>query len=127
MTILAWSGDEVVGCAAVVRDPLSWSGHVAELRVVLRRACAARAWDTQLTEEAFATALRAGAEKITARMTIDQKGAHRRVRGPGFLHRGGAARSGQDRDGRKHDMLILSHDVARIAERHAAYGLDEAF
>ena len=33
-SLLAWSGSEVVGCAALIIDPLSWSPHVGELRIV---------------------------------------------------------------------------------------------
>src|SRR5436305_10234972 len=32
--LAATIGSEVVGCAAIVRDPLSWARHVGELRIV---------------------------------------------------------------------------------------------
>src|ERR1700761_1503289 len=34
-TLLAWRGETVVGCGTLVRDPLSWSAHVAEIRCVI--------------------------------------------------------------------------------------------
>jgi RimJ/RimL family protein N-acetyltransferase len=126
-TLLAWRGDRIIGCAAIVRDRLAWSGHVAELRVVLLESMRGKGLGHQLTEEAFATALAAGAEKITARMTLDQKGAIAVFEGLGFTIEALLRDQVKDRDGRRHDILILSHDVARTSAQHEAYGLGEAF
>ena len=68
-----------------------------------------------------------GAEKITAYMTIDQKGAQAVFEGLGFSIEAVMRDQVRDPDGRKFDMLILSHDVARVSARHEAYGLNEAF
>ena len=126
-TLLAWRGDAIVGCAAIVRDLLAWSGHVAEIRIVLLESMRGKGLGHQLTEEAFATALSAGAEKITARMTLDQKGAIAVFEGLGFTIEALLRDQVKDRTGRKHDILILSHDVARTSAQHEAYGLGEAF
>jgi RimJ/RimL family protein N-acetyltransferase len=126
-TVLAWRGEAIVGCAAIIRDPLSWSGHVAEIRVVLLDRLRGKGLGRLLIEEAFATALGQGAEKITARMTLDQKGAIGVFEGLGFTLEAMLRDQVQDRDGRKHDLLILSHDVARMSAQHEAYGLGEAF
>lgn len=126
-TVLAWRGAAIVGCAAIIRDPLSWSGHVAEIRVVLLDSMRGKGLGRLLTEEAFATALGQGAEKITARMTLDQKGAIAVFEGLGFTLEAMLRDQVKDRDGRKHDLLILSHDVARMSAQHEAYGLGEAF
>jgi RimJ/RimL family protein N-acetyltransferase len=126
-TLLAWRGEAIVGCAAIIRDLLSWSGHVAEIRVILLDSMRGRGLGRLLTEEAFATALAQGAEKITARMTLDQKGAIAVFEGLGFTLEAMLRDQVKDRDGRKHDLLILSHDVARMSAQHEAYGLGEAF
>ena len=126
-TVLAWRGGEIVGCAAVIRDPLSWSGHVAEIRVVLLGNMRGKGLGQRLTEEAFALALSGGAEKITARMTLDQTGAVAVFEGLGFSLEAMLRDQVKDSAGRKHDLLILSHDVARMGAQHEAYGLGEAF
>jgi RimJ/RimL family protein N-acetyltransferase len=126
-TVLARRGEAIVGCAAIIRDPLSWSGHVAEIRVVLLDSMRGKGLGRLLTEEAFATALGQGAEKITARMTLDQKGAIAVFEGLGFTLEAMLRDQVKDRDGRKHDLLILSHDVGRMSAHHEAYGLGEAF
>jgi RimJ/RimL family protein N-acetyltransferase len=127
VTLLAWRGEQIVGCAAIVRDRLAWSGHVAEIRVVLLESMRGKGLGHQLTEEAFATALSGGAEKITARMTLDQKGAIAVFEGLGFTIEALLRDQVKDRTGRKHDILILSHDVARTSAQHEAFGLGEAF
>ena len=126
-TLLAWRQDQIVGCAALISDPMSWSGHVAEIRVVLMESLRGKGLGHRLTEEAFALALSRGAEKITARMTLDQKGAVAVFEGLGFTLEALLRDQVKDREGRKHDLLILSHDVARTNAQHEAYGLGEAF
>jgi len=79
-----------------------------------------------LIQEGFALALNLGLEKLTAQMTIDQRGAIEIFEGLGF--RGEALLKAQvkDRNGQKHDVVILSHDVALMAAQHEAYGVTEA-
>jgi hypothetical protein len=43
-SLLAVKSGRVVGCGTIVRDPLSWSPHVGEIRNVVSPRCAARAW-----------------------------------------------------------------------------------
>jgi len=43
-SLLAVKSGRVVGCGTIVRDPLSWSPHVGEIRNVVSRMCVARAW-----------------------------------------------------------------------------------
>ena len=108
-TVLAWRGDTIVGCAAIIRDPLSWSGHVAEMRVLLD------SMPARVSGVAHRGSLRYRAgprgEKITARITLDQKGAIAVFEGLGFTLEAMLRDQVKGRDGRKHDVLILSHDV----------------
>jgi L-amino acid N-acyltransferase YncA len=114
VSLVATIGGKVVGCAAIVRDPLSWAHHVGELRVVTSSALRGKGVGRALIEESFATALDLGLEKLCAQMTIDQRGAIEIFEGLGF--RGEALLRDQvkDSDGNNHDIVILSHDVARV-------------
>lgn len=118
---------KVVGCAAIVRDPLSWSRHVGELRVVTSATLRGKGVGRALIEEAFAIALNLGLEKLCAQMTVDQRGAIDIFEGLGF--RGEALLRDQvkDPDGTKHDIVILSHDVAQVQAQMEAYGVTTAF
>jgi len=123
--VLAWSGSEVVGSSAVVCDPLSWSPHVGEIRVVVTPEMRGKGLGRLLVQESFASALELGLEKMMARMTVDQRGAIALFEELGF--RGEALLKDQvrGRDGAKHDLAILSHDVRRFAAQLEAYGVTE--
>jgi L-amino acid N-acyltransferase YncA len=127
VSLVATLDGKVVGCAAIVRDPLSWSRHVGELRVVTSSALRGKGVGRALIEEAFALALNLGLEKLCAQMTVDQRGAIEIFEGLGF--RGEALLRDQvkDPDGTKHDIVILSHDVARVQAQMEAYGMTSAF
>ncbi|WBL36363.1 hypothetical protein O0235_01965 [Tepidiforma flava] len=79
-----------------------------------------------LTQEAFANALGLGIEKMIAQMTLDQKGAIATFEGLGFRPEALLRDQVKDRDGNKHDLLVLSHDVARFEAVRSAYGVAEA-
>ncbi len=66
-------------------------------------------------------------EKIVAQMTVDQQGAIALFEGLGF--RAEALMRGQvkGRDGIKHDIVLLSHDVAEVQSKLDAYGVTLAF
>jgi RimJ/RimL family protein N-acetyltransferase len=125
-TLLAVRGDAVVGCATIVRDPLSWSPHVGELRVVVAPAIRGHGLGRILTEDATALAIGLGIEKIVAHMTADQAGAIAVFETMGYRAEALLRDHVRDRDGTKHDIVILSHDVAGFRSRMAAYGLGEA-
>ncbi len=126
-SILAWTGNGVVGCATIVRDPLSWSPHVAELRIVLSEQMRGRGLGSLLAQEAFARAIGGGAEKLFAQMTVDQKGAIALFEGLGFAPEAVLREHVRERGGQKHDLVVLCHDVERVRARHAAFGLNDAF
>lgn len=126
VTLLAERGGRVVGYATIDRGDLSWSPHVAELRVLVSAEARGHGLGRLLTQEAFATALDLGIEKMVAQMTADQKGAVAVFEGMGFRAEALLRDHVKDRDGQKHDLLILSHDVARFQAQMDAYGIGEA-
>jgi RimJ/RimL family protein N-acetyltransferase len=126
-TLLAWQHDEVVGCAAIFRDPHSWSPHVGELRVVNSPGVRGKGVGRALIQQCFALMLQTGIEKIMAQMTIDQQGAIAVFESLGFRSEGLLRDHVQDRDGKRHDIVILSHDVAKVLGTMNAYGVTRAF
>ena len=126
-TLLAWEGKHVVGCAAIFRDPHSWSPHVGELRVVTTQAVRGKGVGRALIQHCFALMLQNGMEKILAHMTIDQQGAIAVFESLGFRSEGLLREHVQDRDGKRHDLVILSHDVAKVLGTMTAYGVTRAF
>jgi L-amino acid N-acyltransferase YncA len=126
LTILAEAGGEVAGYATIHRNSLRWTAHVAELRVTVAEAWRGKGLGRVLTQEAFANALGLGIEKMIAQMTLDQKGAIATFEGLGFRPEALLRDQVKDRDGNKHDLLVLSHDVARFEAVRSAYGVAEA-
>jgi hypothetical protein len=66
-------------------------------------------------------------EKLTAQMTADQRGALAVFESMGFRGEALLRDHVKDRDGVKHDLVILGHDVARFQAQMQVYGLTEAF
>jgi L-amino acid N-acyltransferase YncA len=118
---------KIHGCAAVVRDALSWSPHVGELRVVVSEAARSGGLGRLLVQEAFALAVSIGLEKLVARMTPDQRGAIAVFEEMGFSAEALLREYVRDADGVKHDIVILSLDVARHLAQRDAYGYSEVF
>jgi L-amino acid N-acyltransferase YncA len=125
-SVLAEHNGVVQGYATVDRGELSWSPHVAELRVLVSAEMRGKGLGRVLTQEAFAIALGLGIEKIVAQMTVDQKGAISVFQGMGFRPEALLRDHVKDREGRKHDLLILAHEVAKFQGQMDAYGITKA-
>jgi L-amino acid N-acyltransferase YncA len=121
-SLVAVRDGAVVGNATVVTDPLSWSPHVAELRVVVSAVARGQGLGRRLMEEAFALAVPMGIEKLIAQMTVDQTAAVATFESMGYRAEALLRDHVKDRDGVKHDLVILSHDVATFQARANAYG-----
>ena len=115
----------IVGSAALVRDPLGWSGHVGEVRVLVATAARGRGVGRALLAEIIRIAEGHRLAKLTAKMTPDQAAAIELFETHGF--RGEAMLRDQaiDRSGRIHDIAILSLDMIRMSERQQAFGIKD--
>jgi GNAT superfamily N-acetyltransferase len=114
----------VIGTAALVRDPLGWSPHVGEVRLLVSAERRGVGLGRDLLEGVFAIARERGLAKLTARMTPDQAGAVSLFESLGF--RGEALLRDHVRDpsGRSFDLAILSYDAGGVAARHEAFGVE---
>jgi RimJ/RimL family protein N-acetyltransferase len=125
-TVLAVRAEEIIGCAALIRDPLSWSPHVGELRVLVSPEAREKGLGRLLIQEGFRKALRLDLKKLIAQMTVDQKAAIAIFEELGFRGEALLRDHVRDRDGQAHDIVILSHNVDRVASQLEAYGVSEA-
>ena len=125
-SILALSKGEVVGCGTLVRDPHSWSPHVGDIRMVVSTGVRGQGVGRMLSQETFALALSSGLEKMMVQMTVDQTGAIALFEGLGFKAEALLRDHVRDVEGRKHDIVVLGHNVAQVEAQMEAYGLPGA-
>jgi ribosomal protein S18 acetylase RimI-like enzyme len=125
-SLLAVKSGKVVGCGTIVRDPLSWSPHVGEIRNVVSPDVRGQGVGRALSQETFALALSAGLEKLLVQMTVDQTGAIAIFEGLGFKSEALLHDHVKDKTGKKHDIVVLGHNVAQAGAQLEAYGLPDA-
>ncbi len=125
-SLLAVMDGKVVGCGTLVRDPHSWSPHVGEIRMVVSLDVRGQGVGRALSQETFALALGAGLEKFTVQMTIDQRGAIALFESLGFKAEALLRDHVRDVDGKKHDIVMLGHNVTQVRAQMEAYGLPDA-
>ncbi|MES2021573.1 MAG: GNAT family N-acetyltransferase [Pseudomonadota bacterium] len=117
---------KLVGAAALVRDPLGWSGHVGEVRLLVSPEKRGAGLGRDLLEGIYAIAMERGLTKLTAQMTPDQIGSVMLFESLGF--RAEALLKGQvrDRAGVAYDLTILSHDMPATAKPRSAESTETA-
>jgi len=125
-SLLAIMVGRVVGCGTIVRDPLSWSPHVGEIRMVVATDVRGQGVGRALSQETFALALGTGLEKLMVQMTVDQVGAIAIFEGLGFKAEALLHDHVADLAGKKHDIVVLGHNVAVVAAQLEAYGVPGA-
>ncbi|SFN43644.1 GNAT family N-acetyltransferase [Variovorax sp. OV329] len=125
-SLVAFEGDALVGCTAIVIDPLSWSAHVGELRVLVDPSWRGRGLGRVLVQESFALALGLGLDKLVVRMTVDQHGAIALFEELGFRAEAVLRNQVKDREGRLRDLALLGHDIDAVNARMQVMGLDRA-
>ena len=67
-----------------------------------------------LSQETFALALGAGMEKLSVQMIVDQQAAIALFESLGFKAEALLREHVRDIDGRKHDIVVLGHNVAQV-------------
>ena len=125
-SLLAVLAGKVVGCGTLVRDPHSWSPHVGELRMVVSQDVRGKGVGRALSQQTFALALGAGLEKLSVQMTVDQQAAIALFESLGFKAEALLRDHVKDKAGKKHDIVVLGHNVAQVQAQLEAYGLPGA-
>lgn len=118
-------GEPVVATAALVRDPLGWSAHVGEVRLLVGPGRRGAGLGRDLLDAVIAVAQGHGLAKLSARMTADQTDAIALFESMGFRAEALLKDQVRGRDGRPHDLAILSLDPHRAAARRHAFGGEE--
>ena len=123
-SLVALDGSTVVATTAIVRDPLGWSPHVAEIRLLVSPAMRGHGLGRLLLDGSIALAGERGATKLIARMTPDQRGAIALFEESGFRGEAMLRDHVRDRDGNVFDLAILALDTRRARDTKASWGFD---
>ena len=123
-SLIAEEDGVIVGTAALVRDPLGWSAHVGEVRLLVASDRRGAGLGRDLLEGLFAIASVHELAKLTAAMTTDQQGSIALFENLGFRAEAMLKDQVRGRDGRSHDLAILAYDVSRVSARHSALGFE---
>lgn len=112
ISLVAEVEDKIAGYASIHLNAAYWTRHVAELRVLVGRDYRGLGLGKQLTNEGFAIARELNLKKITAQMSTDQRSARQVFEHLGFRPEALLTDHVMSRDGKTHDLLIMSYDVA---------------
>jgi len=113
-SLIAEDEGRFVGTAALVRDPLGWSAHVGEIRLLVAPGKRGGGIGRDLLEAIYSVAVERDVEKLIAQMTPDQIGSVMLFESLGFRAEALLKDHVRDADGKTHDLAILAHDVARV-------------
>lgn len=126
-SFVAEDGDAIVGTCALVRDPLGWSTHVGEIRLLVSPQLRGQGVGRRLLEEMFKVAVQRELKKLVAQMTPDQRGAIQLFEESGFSGEALLRDHVMDRLGSVHDLAILSLDLAQMSAQHEALGAEAGY
>ena len=110
-TIVAYSGDNLVGYATVHRSPARWTRRVGEIRVNVAASHRGKGLGRNLTAQIFDISRGLELRKLMANMTTDQHSAQAAFRRLGFVPEALLADYVEDRNGVSRDLVIMSYDV----------------
>jgi L-amino acid N-acyltransferase YncA len=116
VALIAEKGGRMVAYGSLNRRPAHWQRHLGEIRTIVSKENRGTGLGRFLAEQMFATAREMGLTKIVAQMAREQDGARRMFQRLGFVAEALLADWIQDRDGRPHDLVLMSHDVTSLTE-----------
>ncbi|MES2302481.1 MAG: GNAT family protein [Pseudomonadota bacterium] len=122
-SLVAHDGDRMVGCTALARDELSWSPHVADIRMLISTEMRGTGFGRVLAQECLAMAMADGVSKLTVRLTPDQGAALKVFEDLGFLPEALLRDHVRDASGELHDIAIMALDLDRQGGMKSAYGM----
>jgi L-amino acid N-acyltransferase YncA len=116
VALVAESNGKMVAYGSLNRRPAHWQRHLGEIRTIVSKENRGSGLGRFLAEQMFTTAREMGLTKIVAQMAREQDGARRMFQRLGFTAEALLADWIQDREGKPHDLVLMSHDVTSLTE-----------
>jgi L-amino acid N-acyltransferase YncA len=115
-TVLAEANGKLVGHGTLSHNALQWTRHLGEIVLLLSPSFRGIGLGNLLANELFSIARELGLQKIVARMASEQRGAVLVFERLGFRAEALLGDYVIDRDGRTHDLIVMSYDVTGLTE-----------
>ena len=109
--IVALAGERIVGYGAVRRLP-GWSGHVADIQLIISAELRRAGLGTIMAQAIFDAARELGVAKVIVEMVEEQSFGRAIFERLGFRVEGMLSQHVRDRDGQQHNLLVLAYHVS---------------
>lgn len=113
-TVVAESGGRLIGLGTLVRSETTWARHLGNIRLLVSVDARGIGLGGVLANEVFAFAESLGLQKVVAQMAAEQRGAQAVFEKLGFKAEALLADYVIDRQGRTHDLIVMSYDVTGL-------------
>jgi RimJ/RimL family protein N-acetyltransferase len=113
-TVVAESGGRLIGLGTLVRSETTWARHLGNIRLLVSTDARGIGLGGVLANEVFAFAESLGLQKVVAQMAAEQRGAQAVFEKLGFKAEALLADYVIDRQGRTHDLIVMSYDVTGL-------------
>lgn len=113
-SLVAEDDGRIIATAALVRDPLGWSGHVGEVRLLVAPDRRGAGLGGDLLEAMLAIAHAHGLAKLSASMTPDQAASIALFEGLGFTREATLTGHVRGSDGVAHDLIVLARAMPSL-------------
>ena len=115
-TVLAESSGKLIGHGTLSHNALQWTRHLGEIALLVSPDFRGVGLGQLLANELFGIARELGLQKIVARMASEQRGALQVFERLGFRAEALLGDYVIDREGRTHDLIVMSYDVTGLTE-----------
>jgi L-amino acid N-acyltransferase YncA len=116
MTVLAEADGRFVGYGSLECSQPRWTRHLGEIRLLVGPTMRGKGLGRVLASEVFQLAQEKGLQKLVARMAVEQQGARQVFEKLGFSAEALLTDFVMDRQGRTHDLIVMTHDVTGLTE-----------
>jgi L-amino acid N-acyltransferase YncA len=114
VTVLAEADGKFIGYGSLACSQPHWTRHLGEIRLLINRQWRGKGLGRTLANEIMQIAEDKGLRKIIARMAVDQKGAIQVFEHLEFHPEALLTDFVIDRNGRTHDVMVMTHDVTGL-------------
>jgi RimJ/RimL family protein N-acetyltransferase len=115
--LVAEMGGKIVGYASLTFNQVNWMRHMGEIRLLVSPSLRGQGLGKLLVNEAFNLAQELHLKKLIARMAAEQRSAQAVFEHLGFKAEALLHDHVIDRQGRTHDLVIMSYDITGFTEQ----------